>query len=133
MKINNNLDNDKATLKEQAQNIVNSIVKFNIFNDEDLQYKIQSKILNEANNGERKLNIYLRKMPKNYRGVHGFSISSVVINLDNYPTTTMKEIYDELAKWLQIQGFLPQDIFYTPPSEDENSCEPLIGTVTVKW
>lgn len=132
MKINN-LNDNKATLKEQAQNIVNSIVKFNIFNDEDLKYKIQSKILNEANNGERYLNIYLRKMPKGYNGAHGFSISSIVIDLDKYPTTTMREVYDELAKWLQTQGFLPQDVFYLPPSEDENGCEPLIGTVTVKW
>lgn len=132
MKINNNLNN-KATLKEQAQNIYNSIAKYNILNDEDLLYQIQSKILNEANQGERELNIYLRKMPKGYNGAHSFSISSIVIDLDKYPTTTMREVYDTLKKWLQTQGFLPQDVFYLPPSEDENGCEPLIGTITVKW
>ena len=132
MKINN-LNDNKATFKEQAQNIVNSIIKFNILNDEDLQYQIQSEILNAANNGERKLNIYLRRLPKGFSGVHGFSSSVIVISLDNYPTTTMREVYDELAKWLQTQGFLPQDIYYLPPSENENGCEPLIGTVTVQW
>ena len=133
MKVNNNLKNyKKMTLKEQAQNIYNSIAKYSVLNDEDLLLQIQNKILNEANQGERELNIYLRKMPKGYNGAHGFSISSIVIDLDKYPTTTMREVYDELVEWLKTQGFLPQDIFLCIP-ENQNEYEPIIGTVTVKW
>lgn len=132
MKINN-LNDKKATLKEQAQRICDSIAKYSVLNDEDLQYKIQGRILNEANQGERELNIYLRKMPKGYNGVHGFSIGSIVIDLDKYPTTTtMREVYDELVEWFKTQGFLPQDIFLCIP-ENQNEYEPIIGTVTVQW
>lgn len=105
MKINNNLNNNKATLKEQAQNIYNSIAKYNILNDEDLLYQIQNKILNKANQGERELNIYLRKMPKGYNGAHSFSISSIVIDLDKYPTTTMREVYDTLKNGFKHKVF----------------------------
>jgi hypothetical protein len=132
MKINNNLNENKATLKEQAQRIYNSITKYTVLNDENLLYKIQGEILNKANQGERELNIYLRKMPKGYNGVHGFSIDSIVIDLDKYPTTTMREVCDELVGWLKTQGFLPQDIFLCI-SENQNEYEPIIGTVTVQW
>ena len=97
MKVNNNLNNNKITLKEQAQRICDSIAKYSVLNDEDLQYKIQGRILNEANQGERYLNIYLRQFPKNYSSAHGFSIDSIVIDLCNYPTTTMEEVYNDLS------------------------------------
>ena len=132
MKINNNLNNKKATLKEQAQNIYNSIAKFNAL-DENLLYRISSAILNEANQGERELNIYLRKMPTGYMGNDDFGNSSIiVIDLDKYPTTTMKEVYEQLVEWLKTQGFLPQDVSFWC-SENQNKNEPIIGTVTVKW
>ena len=131
MKINN-LNENKATLKEQAQRICNSITKYTVLNDEDLLYKIQGEILNKANQGEKELNIYLRKMPEGFKGIHGFSINSFVIDLDDYPTTPMKEVYNDLLIWFKKQGFLQEDIKYTPPRAN-NFDEPMIATVTVKW
>lgn len=126
MKVNNNLN-----LKQAAQTISKSIVKYHVLNNEEILLQIQNEILNKAKLGEKELNIYLRKMPKTYYA-HRFANPSIVIDLDEYPTTTMEEVYDELTKWLQIQGFLPQDILYTPPRA-ENFDEPIIATVTVKW
>lgn len=132
MKVNNNLNNIIPNLKQQAQAICKCISEYNVLNDEDILLQIQNKIINEANNGERYLNIYLRKMPKNYTGAHGFSINSIVIDLDKYPTTTMRKVYDELVEWLKTQGFLPQDVSFWC-SENQNKNEPIIGIVTVKW
>ena len=129
MKINN-LNDKKATLKEQAQRICDSIAKFDVLNNEKLLYQIQSKILNEANQGVKQLTVYVCKTPKDSKNTYNFTNSNFVIDLDDYPTTTVKEVCDELVTWLQnpSQGFLSQDIFLCI---SEN--EPIIGTITIQW
>ena len=90
MKINNNLNNEKINLKQKAQTIVKSISKYNFLNDQEVLEKIENAILNNANNGETEFTFYLRQLPDGYTGVHGFITNTIVIDLNQYPTTTFK-------------------------------------------
>jgi len=131
MKINNNLNN-KATLKEQAQNIYKSIGKFNILNDKKLLEQIQTEILNKASQGETELTFYLRKFPTNFRGAYGFSDPVIVVDLNQYPTTTFKEVLHDFVQWCVSKGFDKKDITYTLPNPEYTN-EPLIYSITVDW
>ena len=88
MKVNNNLNKEKMNLKEQAQNIVKSISKYNFLNDQEILKKIENAILNTANNGETVFTFYLRQMTKGYTGPHCFAVDAILIDFNVFPTTT---------------------------------------------
>ena len=133
MKINNNLNNEKVNLKQKAQAISNSVIKYDVFNDREKLEQIENAILNVANNGETELTFYLRKMPQGFRGIHGFTVNEIVIDLDDYPTTTFNQVIYDLTRWFVSKGFDEKDIVYTLPKYPAGNNEPLISSVTVNW
>ena len=106
MKINNNLNNDKINLKQKAQTIVKSISKYNLLNDQELLEKIENAILNNANNGETYFTFYLRQLPDSFVGGHGFVPNSIVIDLNQYPTTTFKEVLHDFLYYNSLFLFI---------------------------
>lgn len=132
MKINNILNNSKLNLKQQAQAICNSVIKYDVFNDKEKLERIETEILNRANNGETELTIYLRKMPQGFRGVHGFTVDAIVIDLDDYPTTTFNQVIYDLTRWFVSKGFTTEDVYFTLPENNKIS-DPLVASVTVSW
>ena len=133
MKINNNLNNEKINLKQKAQTIVKSISKYNFLNDQEILKKIENAILNTANDGETEFTFYLRQMPKGYTGAHGFVVNSIVIDLNEYPTTTFKEVLHDFVQWCVSKGFDKEDVTYTLPNNAKFTNEPLIYSITVDW
>lgn len=133
MKINNNLNNEKINLKQKAQTIVKSISKYNFLKDQEVLEKIENAILNNANNGETEFTFYLRQLPDGYTGAHGFITNTIVIDLNQYPTTTFKEVLHDFMQWCISKGFDEEDISYTLPNNAKFTNEPLIYAITVDW
>lgn len=132
MKVNN-LKNSKLNLKELAQKLSNSVTKYNVFNDKEVLERIEKAILNVAENGETKFTFYLRKMPQGFKGTHAFTVDAIVIDLDDYPTTTFNKVAYDLIQWFKSKGFDEKDIVYTLPKYPAGNNEPLISSVTVNW
>ena len=132
MKINNNLNNEKINLKQKAQTICNSVIKYDVFNDREKLEQIENAILNVANNGETELTFYLRKTPKSFHGCYGFTVGAIVIDLDDYPTTTFHQVIYDLTRWFVSKGFTAEDVYFTLPENNKTS-DPLVASVTVNW